>query len=140
MSNIYRHIIRVSADEVDINGHVNNVHYVKWMQAAAVRHSEISGCTSFTNSQGATWVVRTHRIEYLRPAFADEQITVLTWVSDFRKVRSLRKYKFIRDSDGGVLATGETDWVFVDAKNGRPRTIPDDVKNAFVLVMENQEP
>jgi acyl-CoA thioesterase FadM len=35
-----------------------------------------------------------------------------------------------------VLAQGETDWVYVDANSGRPRAIPDEIKNAFVISAE----
>jgi acyl-CoA thioesterase FadM len=52
----------------------------------------------------------------------------------------LRKYKFIRDSDGAILAKGETDWVFVDVNNGKPHKIPADVMNTFTLVSKAQEP
>ena len=73
---------------------------------------------------GATWVVREHRIEYLLPAYLDEKIEIKTWVENVRRVRSLRKYEFVRKSDGKTLVKGETDWVFVDAKTGMPRAIP----------------
>ena len=66
--------------------------------------------------------------------------SILTWVSNFRKLRSLRKYKFIRVSDEAILAEGETDWVFVDAKSARPRVIPDDVKTVLKAVPVDKEP
>lgn len=137
---VYRHTFPVPDSAVDGNGHVNNVVYVQWMQDVAVKHSDSNGGTQATHAAGATWVVRSHRIDYLSPAFADEQITALTWVVDFRRVRSLRRYRFFRASDNTLLARGETDWVFVDAKTGRPKTIPEDVAKAFPLVGAEQEP
>ena len=137
---IHRHSILVGRKAVDENGHVNNVQYVQWMQDAAVEHSERTGCTRLTRDVGAMWVARSHTIEYLLPAFQGERLTVLTWVTNWRKVRSLRKYRFIRDDDGALLARGETDWVFVDATTGRPRNIPDEVAEVFVLVPPDQEP
>ena len=137
---IHRHSILVGRKAVDENGHVNNVQYVQWMQDAAIEHSERTGCTRLTRDVGAMWVARSHTIEYLRPAFQGERLTVLTWVTNWRKVRSLRKYRFIRDADGALLARGETDWVFVDATTGRPRNIPDEVAEVFVLVPPDQEP
>jgi acyl-CoA thioester hydrolase len=80
-----------------------------------------------------------HHIEYLAPAFAGDAITVLTWVADFRKVRSLRRYKFVRAEDQRVLAQGETDWVLVDASSGRPRGIPDEIRDLFELVPDGQQ-
>ncbi len=134
MPTIHRHDLTVPADTVDTNGHVNNVQYLRWMQDAAERHAEAVGCTRATRTAGATWVVRVHRIEYFRPAFAGERIAVLTWVSDFRRVRSLRKYRFFRVSDEALLAEGETDWIFVDARSGRPRSVPAEVMAVFQVV------
>jgi acyl-CoA thioester hydrolase len=140
MSQIYRHDIRVAADMVDGNGHVNNVAYVQWMQEADIQHARTSGCTQVSQSRGATWVVRTHHVQYLRPSFADDRITVLTWVSDYRGVRSLRRYKLVRAGDKAVVAQAETDWVFVDAKTGKPRAILDEVKKTLPVVSKEAEP
>jgi acyl-CoA thioester hydrolase len=57
-------------------------------------------------------------MEYLLPAFEGEEVETRTWVENVRRVRSLRKYEFVRKADGKVLVKGETDWVFVDAKTG----------------------
>jgi acyl-CoA thioester hydrolase len=124
----------VPPEAVDRNRHANNVAYVQWMQDAAIQHSTVTGCTQMTEALGATWVARMHRIEYLSPAFAGDAITVLTWVADFRKVRSLRRYQFVRANDQKVLARGETDWVLVDAVTGRPRGIPPELTSLFELV------
>ena len=123
--------LTVPAEVMDENRHANNVAYVQWMQEAATQHSAVCGGTRLTQSLGATWVIRTHRIEYLSPAFAGDAITVETWVANFRKVRSLRRYKFIRAADQTILAEAETDWVFVDAATGRPRAIPGEIRKAF---------
>jgi acyl-CoA thioester hydrolase len=139
VSQIYRHELTVSEDTIDENGHVSNVEYLRWMLDAAVLHSESLGCTDATRAIDATWVVRTHRIEYLRPAFAGEKIVVLTWVSNFRRVLSLRKYKVVRVSDKAVLAEGETDWVFVHAKTGKLRSIPKDILALFEILPHEKE-
>lgn len=137
---IYRHKFTVPESAVDRNGHVNNVVYVQWMQDVAVLHADATGGTRAMHAAGATWVVRSHKIEYLNPAFAGEEVTALTWVVDFRRVRSLRCYRFLRERDKTLLARGETDWVFVDAESGRPRKIPDEVMRVFPLVAANEEP
>lgn len=123
--------IEVAASDLDANGHANNVEFVRWMQSAAVAHADAAGCTAATRAAGATWVVRSHRIEYRRPAMAGDRVRVLTWVADFRRAFSLRKYRFVRAVDGVVLAEGETDWVFVDVQSGRPRSIPEVVRSMF---------
>jgi len=139
-SMIYRYELTVPESALDMNGHVNNVVYVQWMQDVAVLHSASVGGTRAMHAAGGTWVVHSHNIVYLSPAFADEEVTVLTWVVNFRRVRSIRRYKFFRKSDNTLLAKGETEWVFVDAESGRPRMIPDEVMQLFPLVAEGDEP
>jgi acyl-CoA thioesterase FadM len=52
---------------------VNNVTYLQWMQDAAMRHFEALGGTPHMLQLGATWVVSSHLIAYLGPAFAGEE-------------------------------------------------------------------
>ena len=140
MQVIFRYRFIVGPEAIDVNGHVNNVVYVQWMQDVAVQHADAAGCTDATQRIGAMWVARSHKIEYLSPAFAGDQITALTWVVNLRRVRTLRRYRFVRTDDGTVLAKGETEWVLVDAQSGRPRSIPDEVRGAYPLVPEGPEP
>src|SRR5512137_2739528 len=109
---VYAFAFSVPQEAIDENGHVNNVYYVQWMQDAAVRHYEFIGGVLPMQALGATWVVRSHHIEYLAPAFAGDEIEIRTWVVNVRRVRSLRRYEFVRRSDGRLLSKGETDWVF----------------------------
>ncbi len=129
---IYTHSFIIPNDVIDENGHVNNVAYVQWMQDIAVEHyTSIGGIEA--QGDGAAWFIREHRVEYFLPAFAGEEIEIRTWVDSIRRVRSLRKYEFVRKSDSKVLVKGETDWVFVDAKTGAPRAIPEAVSKVFAL-------
>src|SRR5215475_4998107 len=130
ISSVYSKTITIPENAIDENGHVNNVTYVQWMQDVAVEHySSIGGIAA--QEPDATWVVREHKIEYFLPAFAGEEIEIRTWVENIRRVRSLRKYEFVRKADGKTLVKGETDWVFMDVKKGVPRAIPEDVMKIF---------
>ncbi len=135
---VYQDEFNVPEEAIDGNRHVNNVAYLRWMIDVAVRHFRASGSADTMHEVGASWVVRSHHIEYLRPAFAGDRIQASTWIVNFSRVRSLRRYKFVRLSDGALVARGETDWVFVDAKSGRPRSIPEGIKLAFTLVPDEQ--
>lgn len=124
---VYQHRFTVPASAVDQNGHVNNVVYVQWMQDVAVLHYEAAGGNQAMQDAGATWVARSHHIEYLKPVYAGEDVIALTWVENLRRVRSLRCYQFRRQADNVLLAQGETDWVFVDIASGRPLAIAEDI-------------
>ena len=129
----FTHDITIGPSAIDANGHANNVEFVRWMQDAAIAHADAAGCTAAALAAGGAWVVRSHRIEYLRPAFEGDRLAVVTWVADFRRAFSLRKYEFVRPVDNSVLARGETDWVYVDHGTGRPRSIPDSIRAKFEI-------
>jgi acyl-CoA thioester hydrolase len=131
---IYNYTMQIPADSIDGNGHVNNVSYVQWMQDAAIRQFDALGGTPRMAEVQATWVVRSHHVEYLAPAFAGEEIEVRTWIANVRRVRSLRRYEFLRLADRKLLVRGETDWVFLDARTGRPTAIPDKIASLFHLL------
>jgi acyl-CoA thioester hydrolase len=124
----------ISEDMIDVNGHVNNVAYVRWMQDAAVAHSRDSLQRGTVQQMGCTWVARSHHIEYLSPSFLDDDVEVRTWLASIRRVRCCRRYEFVRTSDDKLLAKGETDWVFVNIESGRPVSIPEEIASAFVLL------
>jgi acyl-CoA thioester hydrolase len=135
ISSIYTKKIVIPKEAIDENGHVNNVAYIQWMQDIAVEHYASIGGIEAQGSD-STWVVREHKVEYFLPAFADEEIEIRTWVENLRRVRSLRKYEFVRESDDKVLVRGETEWVFVDVKTGSPRAVPSKVTVVFTNTKE----
>jgi acyl-CoA thioester hydrolase len=130
-SSAFRTSFEASPDDIDENGHVNNVVYVQWMQEAAIRHSRSVGATAAVMAAGATWVVRSHRVEYLLPVRESELVHVETWIEDVQRVKSTRRYRFVRDSDDREVAHGETLWVCIDVETGRPRAVPADVMDRF---------
>lgn len=140
MPEFHEFVVTVGRESIDANGHANNVEFVRWMQDAAISHADARGLTAATREAGATWLVRSHHVEYLRPAFAGERLTVLTWVADFRRAFSTRRYRFVRVGDGALLARGETNWVFVDAASGRPRSIPPQLQQMFEIPPQGWEP
>jgi len=140
LTSIHRFPVVIPDTAINANGHTNNVEYVRWMQQAAISHADAAGCTTATTVVGASWVVRSHHVEYLQPTFAGDRLVILTWVSTLRKASSLRKYLFLREGDRAVVARGETNWVFVEARTGRPKPIPPEVSSVFDILPTDQEP
>jgi acyl-CoA thioester hydrolase len=138
---IYAHKHVVLPEEIDTLGHVNNLNYLKWMLAAAVGHSTANGWPPERYRQiESAFVVRSHHVEYLQPAFVGDEVVVRTWVTGFSKVTCVRKYKAARAKDDVVLANGETGWAFLGLKPYQPRRIPPALLSAFVLVPPEEEP
>lgn len=129
---IFTKTFSIPGDAIDELGHVNNLKYIAWMQEIAIQHSAAEGWPVERYLQsGAVWVVRSHFITYIRPAFEGETITLQTWVAEIKRRSSLRKYLALRAHDQSILVEAETNWVYVDQRTGRPLRIPDDLRGAF---------
>jgi acyl-CoA thioester hydrolase len=127
-------LLRVRAMPADIDGlgHVSNLVYLRWVLEAALAHSTAKGLDEAAYvSRGQGWVVRRHEIDYLRAAFAGDELTVETRVATVAAASSTRRKRILRE--GEVLARAATDWAYVDYRTGRPMRIPEDVKGRFEL-------
>lgn len=139
MRRVFTQTLVAPAESIDANGHVNNLEYLRWMQEIATAHSAAQGWDLARYRQARTsWVIRSHAIEYLRPAFAGDMILLGTWIAGFAEQTSPRGYLFLRAADRKVLARAETLWVHVDATTGRPSPIPEAFRAAFDVVAEHE--
>lgn len=137
---LFAHTFTVPESAIDVNGHANNLEYLRWMQAVATAHSDACGWTLARYQETrTTWVIRSHAIDYLRPAFAGETLKLITWIGGFGDQESPRHYVFWRERDRKVLARATTVWVFIDTEAGRPRLIPEALREAFEVVADEQE-
>jgi acyl-CoA thioester hydrolase len=135
---IYTDRIAVAEDVIDQYRHVGNLAYLGWMQGAATAHSAAQGWPlERYRAAGAGWFVRSHFIEYLRPAFAGDTLLLYTWVRGMKGRSSPRRYLFVRENDRLAVATAETLWVFVDFTSGRLARIPSEVVSAFPIVSDD---
>ncbi len=130
----------VDSASIDMNGHVNNQEYVRWMQDIATAHSHERGWTVARYQDAkTTWVIRSHYIEYIRPTFMGDELLVATWVAGMEAQTSPRKYRFVRARDGKTVVEAETLWVYCDATTGRPLDITVEIREAFPVVTDEDE-
>lgn len=136
---IYDYPYTVTNDDIDELGHAGNYHYVRWMQNAAVAHSSALGWSLETYAElGAGWVVRSHQITYLKPAFKGDELVIRTWVANLKSATSLRLFEIL-NARGEVLAKAGTDWAFIDYRKQRPIRIPAEVRASFGPVVLNSD-
>ena len=129
MPGAFTHTLAVPPAAIDGQGHANNVEYVRWMQDAALAAAEaLDPGATLMRAAGATWVVRSHHVEYVRPALLGDRLVVRTWLGDFTGASCVRHYEFTRNGEPMVIARGRTEWVFVDAATGRPKRLPADIR------------
>ncbi|WP_246479690.1 MULTISPECIES: thioesterase family protein [Niveibacterium] len=137
MRSVFSHRFTVPKSAIDLNGHVNNIEYLRWMQDVATAHSAFCGwdIERYIETQ-SSWVVRSHHIDYLRPAYAGDALTLITWIAGFSGQTSPRRYVLRRDTDDQILARAETLWVYVDGRSGRPAEIPESFRECFDVITD----
>jgi len=133
MSPYFEYTHTVTEQDIDELGHAGNFHYINWMQHAAIAHSSANGWPPEKYYElGAGWVVRSHKITYLKPAFEGDLVVIKTWVATVKSAVSLRCYEIVNDK-GEMLAKAETAWAFVHYEKQKPTRIPDEVLACFEL-------
>lgn len=131
MSPIYTARVTVRHDELDRFGRLQSAVYLRYLAHAAVEASAAAGFdAAWYAAAGGVWLVRRSILEVTHPATADERLTIRTWVEDFRRVRSHRRYEGWGVGESRCLEA-RTDWVYVDARSGRPRRVPPEIEAAF---------
>ena len=115
----FSHSFRVLAADIDAQGHVNNVAYVRWIQDAAVAHW--FSIADEQIRQKYTWVVLRHEIDYKKPAFENEEITVSTWVGEPTRISWERFTEIKRGAD--LLCKARSVWCLIDRETSRPSRI-----------------
>jgi acyl-CoA thioester hydrolase len=116
--------------DIDDNGHVNNVVYLRWAQDLGVAHWQ-SLAPAEAQATWA-WVALRHEIDYRRALLPGETGHGRTWVSD--RTEGPRFDRFIRidatenEDDGAqgrvMCAQVKTTWVLIEQATGKPRRVP----------------
>ena len=112
--------IKVSEKEIDELNHVNNMHYLKYMENAAKIHWSKLSDLALNNK--FVWVVLRHEIDYLFSAKLNDELIVTTWIGKSYGVKSER-YVQIKKDDRTVLKS-KTIWCLLTKKTMKPVRIP----------------
>jgi acyl-CoA thioester hydrolase len=112
--------------DIDENGHVNNVVYLRWAQDLGVAHWQSLAPADALAAWA--WVALRHEIDYRRALLPGETGHGRTWVSD--TTQGPRFDRFIRiDADDGaqglvMCAQVKTTWVLIEQATGKPKRVP----------------
>jgi acyl-CoA thioester hydrolase len=123
----FSHSFRVQPGDIDAQGHVNNVTYLRWIQDVAVAHW-FHAATKEQQDKYA-WVVVRHEIDYKKQAFENEEISATTWVGEWSKVTCERFTEISRGDD--LIVKGRTVWCMLDRETAKPARIASDLIEQF---------
>jgi len=120
-------VFRVSAEDIDEWGHVNNVAYLRWVQNVAVAHWRHAATEE--QREKFTWVVTRHEIDYKKPAFENDEITSTTWVCEGKRATCERFTEIARGEE--ILVKARSIWCIIDRETSRPTRISSALRELF---------
>jgi acyl-CoA thioester hydrolase len=124
--------VAVAAAHIDLMRHVNNVHYLQWLEDVAWDHSIALGMAQHDYARlGHGMVVRRHELDYVAPAVLGDRVLLATWIVGLDRLSLHRRYQFLRESDGATLFRGSTHFVCVDIANGKVRRMPSEFADTY---------
>lgn len=129
MTRVFELSFRVQPQDIDQMGHVNNVVCLCCAQDAATAHW--FAAASPEQAKSFVWVVRRHEIDYLKPAFKDNELVARTWVGQASGATYERFVEIARPADKQVLARVRTVWVLLAAETHRPRRVTGELRSRF---------
>ncbi len=116
-------IFQVKPEDIDELNHVNNVVYLQWVNDISGKHWRLLSNKDIDDKY--FWVALRHEIDYLHPAFLNDQISIYTWVGKTGGVRSVRHVHIYRDET--LLVKAQTIWGLIDKRTGKITRIGSDV-------------
>ena len=121
--------ITILPNDIDENGHVNNITYLKWVQDIAIAHwTKVA--TPDMKTQ-LLWVVSRHEIDYLKSAYLHSHLIAKTWVVEPSGAKSDRYVEIIDVENNTIITKIKTTWYLLDSTSKRPKRIEADITQVF---------
>jgi acyl-CoA thioester hydrolase len=115
--------------DIDENGHVNNVVYLRWAQDMGTAHWR-SRAPAEEQARWA-WIALRHEVDYRRPLMPGETAHARTWVAETASGPRFDRFIRIDGPDGAMCAQVVTTWVLIEQATGKPRRVPDWMMEMF---------
>lgn len=115
--------------DIDENGHVNNVVYLRWSQDMGTAHWQ----SLVPPEAQATWawIALRHEVDYRRELKLAEICHGRTWVAETAQGARFERYIRLDHASGQMCAQIQTTWVLIEQATGRPRRVPQWVTGMF---------
>ncbi len=122
--------IRTRYSEVDRMGYVYYGNYATYFEVGRVEAMRALGINYVElEESGIMMPVIRYEITYKKPAFYDEELTIVTRVREEPRSRITFEYE-TWNAKGELLNTALTQLVFVDSKTMKPQCAPDIIVDA----------
>jgi acyl-CoA thioester hydrolase len=124
----FRWNVRVYWEDTDAGGVVYHAGYLRFMERARSEWMRALGVDqmAFKQATGLAFMVRDMRIDFLRPALLDDELSVTVDVEE-RRAASILFAQTITGKDGSCLVRASVRVACVDLQRMRPAPIPADL-------------
>jgi acyl-CoA thioester hydrolase len=122
---IFSFPVRVYFQDTDAGGVVYHANYVNFMERARTEWLRSFGHTNtgMMKELGMMFVVRSMKVDYLKPAVLDDLLNVTAQIKDLGRSRVTLLQTVTRDEQ--LLTEGEVHLVCVTADSFKPVSLPD---------------
>ena len=121
--------VPVLPTDIDEQNHVNNIVYLRWIQDVATAHWKSLASAEAQAVIG--WIVLRHEIDYRSPASLGDEILLRTWVGQASRLKFERFTEIRHKIDNRLLAEGQTLWVPIDVRTGKPTRVSAELRSQF---------
>lgn len=126
---VFRLTFEPTPADIDENGHVNNVVYLRWAQDMAIAHWR---SLAPPDAQATwAWIALRHEIDYRHELKLGETAQGRTWVAETAQGPRFDRFMRLDHPDGGMCAQVRTTWVFIEQATRRPKRAPDWITEMF---------
>jgi len=117
--------VRVYFQDTDAGGVVYHASYVNFMERARTEWLRSFGYSNagLMTGLGVMFVVRSMKLDYLKPALLDDMLTVTAHIKEIGRSRVTLWQEVQRGEE--LLTEGEVHLVCVDVKTFKPVSVPD---------------
>ncbi|WP_297793736.1 tol-pal system-associated acyl-CoA thioesterase [uncultured Marinobacter sp.] len=135
----FRLPIRVYIEDTDAGGIVFHAKYLHYMERARTEWVRTCGVGLRAGlSDNISYVVQRLNIHYAVPAKLDDQLLVTAEPIGFGRVWMDFRQRVLRAEDDALLASADVRVACVALDSGRPRRLPDNMRELLESVHENQ--
>ena len=135
-SKSYRCSFEVRGYEIDAFGHVNNANYLNYYEHARWQMLAEENITLESFKSWDRWpVIASVEVQYLKPIFAGDLITIESRILEYRRSSMQIEQKILKGTS--EISTAKIRSVFVDGK-GKPAAMPEEIEKKWkTIVGEN---
>lgn len=132
--------LQVRFYETDMMEVAHHTNHLRWFEMGRVEFFRSCGISLWDMmNEGIVFPITKVSCEYKEPARFDDVITVEVTVAKLTRAQCVFTYRLVREADGALIATGETQNVFTDKETGKIIRLPDVFYKAMVAKAAKKE-